>query len=108
MDIRNAVQKWLPDQQKIFYQEGKQKLLTPWTNSHVLRPPPLKLGHVCFRSTDSDMLLQYQTLTQGSDPEEQPLGSLVPSRFFPFSSNSCVTQWFRIHQWPATVKMDVA
>ncbi|GIY99872.1 hypothetical protein CEXT_423761 [Caerostris extrusa] len=53
------------------------------------------------------MVLQYQTLSQGSDPEEQPLGSRVPfSIFFPFSSNSCVTQWFRIHQRPATVKMD--
>ncbi|GBM18632.1 hypothetical protein AVEN_110294-1 [Araneus ventricosus] len=30
------------------------------------------------------MLLQYQTLTQGSDPKEQPLGSLAPLYFFHF------------------------
>ncbi|GIX78952.1 hypothetical protein CDAR_286111 [Caerostris darwini] len=45
-------------------------------------PTPPKLGHVCFRSTDSDMVLQYQTLSQGSDPEEQPLGSRVPFSIF--------------------------
>lgn len=43
--------------------------------AHVFpRSRPHDSGHVCFRSADSDMLLQYQPLTQATGfPKEQPL-----------------------------------